>query len=106
MIFVHLLNDRSGSARVLASIIEGIGDVERDLLVVADGDGVLSSVSTPKCHYSYTRYSNRWLTLFSYVASQVRLFLMLWPMTRSRPKHEPIYINTALPFGGAIFGRL
>ena len=106
MIFVHLLNDRSGSAKVLASIIEGIGDVERDLLVVADGDGVLSSVSTPKCHYPYTRYSNRWLTLFSYVASQVRLVLMLWPMTRSRPKHEPIYINTALPFGGAIFGRL
>ena len=106
MIFVHLLNDRSGSPRVLSSVIEAMADPELDLLFVARGHGVLESCDIEKVHYGYRRYENRWHTLFSYLASQMILFLMLWKWTRSRPANERIYINTALPFGAALFGLM
>jgi glycosyltransferase involved in cell wall biosynthesis len=83
-----------------------MADPELDLLFVAHGHGVLESCDIEKVHYRYRRYENRWRTLFSYIASQVMLFLMLWKWTRSRPATEKIYVNTALPFGAALFGRV
>ena len=104
MIFVHLYNDHSGSPRVLASVMQVIGDPERDLLFVASGDGVLQSTSIPKIHYRYTRHANRWLTLFWFLLSQVDLFILLWRQTTHRPKDEALYINTAYPFAAGLFG--
>lgn len=106
MIFVHLFNDRSGSPRVLASVIEVIGDPERDLLCVAKGDGILETVGIPRSHYRYKRRNNRFLTLFDFLMSQWRLFLLLWCQRNHRPKGEAIYINTAYPFAAGLFGWL
>lgn len=106
MIFVHLYNDHSGSPRVLASVIQAIGNPERDILLIARGDGVLQSTDIPKVYYRYRRFANRWLTLLSFVISQVDLFSSLCRQTRGRPKDEMLYINTAYPFAAGLFGWL
>ena len=106
MIFVHLYNDRSGSPRVLASVIDVIGDPSRDLLCVARGDGVLESTVLEKRHYRYKRRNSRVLTFIEYLISQVALFLLLRKETRHRPSDEGIYVNTAYPFAAALFGWL
>lgn len=105
MIFVHLFNDRSGSPRVLASVIEVLSDPERDLLCVANGDGILESSPIPRRHYRYRRRNNRTLTLVEYIISQLALFILLLRVTRNRPSNEPIYVNTAYPFAAALFGK-
>ena len=105
MIFVHLLNDRSGSPVMLASIIEAIAG-NNDLLIVADGEGVLEETHLEKRHFRYRRFNSRWLTLASFILSQLSLFFLLLRVTKSRPLDETLYINTALPFGAAIFGLL
>lgn len=105
MIFVHLFNDRSGSPRVLASVIEVLADAERDLLCVAHGDGILESSRIPRRHYRYRRRSNRSLTFVEYLISQLALFILLIKVTRNRPNNEPIYVNTAYPFAAALFGK-
>lgn len=106
MIFVHLFNDRSGSPRVLASVIEVIGDPERDLLCVGKGDGILETVEIPRSHYRYKRRNSRFLTLFDFLMSQWSLFLLLWRQRHHRPPGEAIYINTAYPFAAGLFGWL
>jgi len=106
VIFVHLFNDRSGSPRVLASVIEVMGDPERDLLCVAKGDGILETVAIPRSHYRYKRRNSRFLTLFDFLMSQWDLFLLLCRQRRQRPKGEAIYINTAYPFAAGLFGWL
>jgi len=105
LIFVHLFNDRSGSPRVLSSVIEVLADAERDLLLVAHGDGILESALIPRIHYRYRRRNIRGLTLIEYLISQLSLFVLLFKVTRNRPNDEPIYVNTAYPFGAALFGK-
>ena len=105
MIFVHLLNDRSGSPTVLASVIEAIAQ-DSDVLIVSEGDGALADLKVAKWHYPYSRFSNKWFTLTSYLVSQLALMVFLFWRTRKRSRREAIYINTALPFGAAVFGRL
>lgn len=104
VIFVHLFNDRSGSPRVLASVIDVIGDPQRDLLCVAKGDGILESMPLEKCYYRYNRRNNRVLTFFEYLLSQLDLFFLLRKEARHRPTDEMIYVNTAYPFAAALFG--
>ena len=104
MIFVHLYNDRSGSPRVLASVIDVIGDSQRDLLLVARGDGILESTLLEKRYYRYKRRNSRVLTFIEYLISQIALFFLLLKETRRRPGDEQIYVNTAYPCAAALFG--
>lgn len=104
MIFVHLFNDRSGSPTVLSSVIEVIGDSERDLLFVAEGNGVLASADIEKRYYRYRRRNSRTLTFFEYLVSQWRLFFLLFKETRNRLQTEEVYVNTAYPFAAGLFG--
>lgn len=105
IVFAHLLNDRSGSPRVLRGLIDGLAPREACILFVgSDGEGLLSGVDAPVRRYWYRRTGNKLLTLLTYFLSQGALFLAL---LRSRlPKNAVIYINTLLPFGAAAFGRL
>lgn len=106
IIFAHLLNDRSGSPRVLKSVIQGLSREEAPSLYIgSQGEGVLSTVSVPTRKYWYRRTRNKLLTLVTYFLSQWCLF---WSLLSARgiPRDAVLYANTLLPFGASLYGRL
>lgn len=107
IVFVHLLNDRSGSPRVLASAISALTDSrgESQLFVGRDGSGILDETKIPTTRYWYRRMPHRILTLITFFASQVSLLFSLF-RSRNIEKDAIIYVNTLLPFGAAIYGRV
>ena len=104
--FVHLYNDRSGSPRVLHGVISDVAK-EHDcrLFIGSDGDGILDAYSSISVKYWYRRTQHKLTTLMTFAVSQISLIYSL-VRTLRRPKEDIIYINTLLPFGAAIFGRL
>ena len=56
-------------------------------------------------HYWYRRLGNRWGTLFTFFISQLILFVKLL-FDRSISKDAVVYVNTLLPFGSALYGKL
>lgn len=106
IVFTHLLNDRSGSPRVLKSVIENTGSAERAKLYIgSDGDGILAAVEIETRKYWYRRTRYRVLTMATFFISQAHL---LWSLLRSRdiPGDAVVYVNTLLPFGAGLFGCL
>jgi glycosyltransferase involved in cell wall biosynthesis len=106
MVFCHLLNDASGSPRVLLGAIRAIcrdGSPGR-LLVGSEGRGVLEQCQIPITRYWYVRPGRRLLKPFAFLASQWSLLLALL-RDRTIPKGAVIYVNTLLPFGAALFGK-
>jgi glycosyltransferase involved in cell wall biosynthesis len=107
IVFVHLLNDRSGSPRVLQSAISALAGMDRMqvLYIGSDGNGVLSGCGLPIRTYWYRRTRWRILTLVTYMASQVLLLTRLL-LARDIDRKAVIYVNTLLPFGAALYGWL
>ena len=107
IVFVHLLNDRSGSPKMLALAIKALASSQGGdrLFVGSDGSGELDEVGLVPTRYWYRRSSFRLLTLFSYVASQIMLFIRLL-MARDIDRRAIVYVNTLLPFGASLYGRL
>lgn len=107
IIFAHLLNDRSGSPKVLASAISALcaGGESARLFVGSDGAGCLDEAGIPITRYWYKRGSHRSITLFTFFFSQWCLFWRLL-FTRGLPRDTVMYVNTLLPFGAAIYGVL
>jgi glycosyltransferase involved in cell wall biosynthesis len=104
MVFAHLLNDRSGSTRVLRSIIAGIGTPTSNLLFVGGmAGGLLDEANGRVSRYWYRRGRNRWTTLPAYLLSQIVLFYVLC-RDRRIARDAVIYVNTMMPFGAALFG--
>jgi hypothetical protein len=107
IVFVHLLNDFSGSPKVLKEIIGAV--VARPgrakLYVGSSGVGFLSNCGIPTTQYWYRRSSLRIVTLCSYFLSQCVLFVKL-VNDRSIDREAVIYVNTLLPFGAALYGKL
>jgi len=107
IVFVHLLNDFSGSPLVLSHAIDVLPDKEyRKILYTStsSGTGFLSGVKAVETrHFHYRWKANGWLRLMTYTLSQVLLFFQLLRLWR---KDVVIYINTLLPFGAALAGKL
>jgi len=105
IIFIHLLNDRSGSPKVLSQIIKALKDkgYQTELLTSSHQDGFLSGVADTNRSLSYRRSENKLITLFYYVLSQILLFLQC---LRYWNQDVVFYINTMMPFGGALAGIL
>lgn len=105
IVFIHLLNDSSGSPKVLRQTIEAVRfqNIRPKLFLGRDGTGILSHCDIPIEHYWYKRMGYRFLTLFTYFFSQVALFFKLLG-DRSIEKNAIIYVNTLLPFGAALYG--
>lgn len=104
IVFVHLLNDYSGSPKVLSQIINIAqkNNIDYELLVGDENaEGFLSPFKSQS--YCYKRSNYRILTLFSYLFSQIVLFLKI---LKYRDQDITIYINTMLPFGAALAGKL
>lgn len=105
IIFVHLLNDYSGSPKVLSQVIKSCEDkgFQIELYTGKSSEGFLSNVTKSHHFYLYKRFENKIGTLFTFVFSQMHLFLKLLKYSK---EDVLIYINTVLPFGAALSGKL
>jgi glycosyltransferase involved in cell wall biosynthesis len=104
-IFIHLLNDYSGSPKVLSQIINAVRskNIDIELYTGSQTNGFLTNL-TPNHHYfSYKRFENKYFTLFSFLFSQAILFIKLLKYWH---KDVTIYVNTMLPFGAGLAGKL
>lgn len=105
IIFVHLLNDYSGSPKVLSQVIRVVqkNGCETELYTGKSKDGFLSGVSERHHHYFYKRFENKYFTFATFILSQVILFFKL---LKHRNEDVVIYVNTMLPFGAGLAGGL
>jgi len=104
--FIHLYNDYSGSPKVLFNAIKAVAKKKKvKLYIGSSGNGVLDKLEIEQAKYPYTRSKIKILTFIFYLYSQVALFFGLL-LDKSTQKNSIIYINTLLPFGAAVYGKL
>jgi L-malate glycosyltransferase len=104
IIFTHLLNDYSGSPKVLSQVINAVqkNKCEVELYTGKGKDGFLSGLTSKYNHYFYKRFKNKYLTLIIFMISQLILFFKL---LKYRNEDVMIYVNTILPFGAGLAGK-
>ena len=102
----HLLNDYSGSPKVLKQLIEGWikNGLEVHLVTSLQKEGFLSNIPQLNYHNNPYRFFNFIpLRLLSLVFSQ---FFLIYKMYKKIDKDSIVYVNTVLPFGAGILGKL
>lgn len=102
----HLLNDYSGSPKVLMQLLKGWvkNNLEVELFTSSGKEGFLSNIEGVKTNFFWYRFSqNKFIRLFNLFFSQFLLFVKLLFKVK---KKDIIYINTVLPFGAGILGKL
>lgn len=105
----HLFNDYSGSPKVLAMVLKGLLEKGcRVDLVTSQRGGALDALEgmpDMKIHrYRYTFSDNAVLTMVRY--TWVQLLTFLWALRWLFAKDAVFYVNTILPVGPALAGRL
>lgn len=104
----HLFNDYSGSPKVLKMVLEGMLRKGYRIDLVSSKGGVLDELlSYEKLHkhtYPYRFSNNPVMTMLRYCAVQVYTFLLAFRWLFQ--KDVVFYINTLLPVGPAMAGRL
>ena len=105
IIFAHLLNDYSGSPKVLSQVIKTMqkNGYDVELFTGKSEDGFLSALTPHHHQYFYKRFENKYLTLVTFMLSQVSLF---FKVLKYKDEDVVIYVNTLLPFGAALAGKL
>ena len=107
IIGVHLLNDFSGSPFVFSQALQALQKNEEEVhlfTATPSGNGFLNNVSGIQTHRLFYRWStNKWVTLFYFLTSQVSLFFKILFFVRSG---DIVYVNSILPFGAAYAGKL
>lgn len=102
----HLLNDYSGSPKVLSQLLKGWVKTgyETHMVTCKGRKGFLSDIEGVNYHYyTYKFAPNPFIRLFNLCFSQ---FLVILKMFFFLKKTDVVYVNTVLPFGGAIIGKL
>ena len=103
----HLLNDYSGSPKVLSQLVKGWDENSLDVEICTSfqNDGFLSRVPLwiTRRNVWYRFYENRILRLWALTMSQLLLMLRFFFLVK---KEDVIYVNTVLPFGAALLGKL
>jgi glycosyltransferase involved in cell wall biosynthesis len=106
IVFFQMLNDNSGSPKMLSVIITGLVSrgYSAELFTSSSEGGFLSGLVGVKIHTVYYRFfGNRLLTFFFYFLAQSRYFLSAF---RYRDKNNTIfYVNTILPWGAILGAR-
>ena len=107
IICFHLLNDFSGSPMVLKRVLEGILKRGYKVDLISSQGGVLEDISSyPNMkihHYNYHFSQNKLLTGLRYVAVQIYTFFFAFRYIFTK---NTFYVNTLLPIGPALAGRL
>lgn len=104
----HLFNDYSGSPKVLKMVLEGMLRKGYQVDLVSSKGGVLDELTVYKNLHKHTypyRFSNNpAMTMLRYCAIQLYTFLLAFRWLFQ--KDVVFYINTLLPVGPALAGRL
>ncbi len=103
----HLFNDYSGSPKVLYDVLDSLSRKGVSIDLISSRGGVLDSLSSPNIHrrsYRYHYSPNAILTMARYSAVQILTFCMALRYAFSR--NMTFYINTILPIGPALAGKL
>ncbi|MBT8327452.1 MAG: glycosyltransferase family 4 protein [Bacteroidia bacterium] len=106
IIATHLLNDYSGSPKVLKQLLKGWikNGLTVELHTCRGKEGFLSEIAGVNYYYfKYKWVSNPFIRLVNLVLSQVALCINI---LRTSQKEDIIYINTILPFGAAFAGKI
>jgi glycosyltransferase involved in cell wall biosynthesis len=102
----HLLNDYSGSPKVLMQLVKGwvAHDNSVHIVTCAGRQGFLSDIAGAHYHFFAYRWAkSTFLRLFLFFGSQFWLF---WKTLFLVGRQDVVYINTVLPFGAALAGKL
>lgn len=101
----HLLNDYSGSPKVLGQLLKGWADQYRVHLYTSDSTpGFLSGIDGIRYHSNFYRF-HQFIPLRLLVLLFSQLFALGSLLFRVK-REDVVYINTILPFGAAIAGRI
>ena len=104
----HLFNDYSGSPKVLRMVLEGLLRRGHRVDMVTSRGGVLDELGDMEgCrlhHYCYRFSANPAVTTLRY--AMVQLLTFCWAFRWMFAKETVFYINTLLPIGPALAGRL
>lgn len=107
IIAIHLLNDLSGSPLVFRQALEALvaeGYSVHLFTATPSGEGFLNGIGGVVRHRIAYRWSpNRWLTLLFFLCNQAVLFFRVLVLAHRR---DIVYVNTMLPFGAALAGKL
>jgi glycosyltransferase involved in cell wall biosynthesis len=106
VIAIHLLNDYSGSPKVLMQLLKGWTkkNIETHLYACGGREGFLTNIPKVQYHlYWYRFLENKLLRLIFLLASQFVLAIQLLFILK---KDDVVYVNTVLPFGAGIVGTL
>ena len=105
IVFIHSLNNFTGSPNVLSIVIRGFAARGYNIdLITSRGEGFLSDIKG--INYCYTCYrwlANKWKTAGLLLLSQMKLFFTI---LFSRNRGVVYYLNTITPFAAAWACRL
>jgi L-malate glycosyltransferase len=101
IIFIHSLNNQTGSPNILSLIIrEFVAKGYKIDLITNKTQGFLSNIENVKYRYtSYKWHKNKALTLLLLIRSQIEMFFII--LLHYRKENAIFYINTIIPFGAA-----
>ena len=104
----HLFNDYSGSPQVLRTVIEGLLKKGYHVDLATSRGGVLDELAGKENlrmrQYNYRFARNKFIRCMRYTWVQLQVFFIA--LSYIFKKNTVIYINTILPVGAAIGGRL
>ena len=104
----HLFNDYSGSPKVLKSVLEGLADKGYRIDLVTSHGGILDELKGNKnirfTQYRYRFSDNGIITMLRYTWIQLVTFLLAFRYLFK--KDVVFYINTILPIGPALAGKI
>lgn len=106
VVAIHLLNDYSGSPKVLMQLLKTWTgkNIEAHLFTSGGSRGFLSDLPAVTRHLIWYRFSqNPLIKICNFFISQLFLTIRLLFFLR---RGDTIYINTVLPFGAALAGKL
>ena len=100
IIFIHSLNNYTGSPNVLSVVIRGLIERGYDAeLITSRGNGFLSNIAGLRHHYtSFNWCDSKLKTLMLLIVSQCALFFRIL----FHPRKNIYYINTITPFGAIL----
>jgi glycosyltransferase involved in cell wall biosynthesis len=101
IIFIHSLNNYTGSPNILSLIIRGfVNKGYKTDLITNRSVGFLSNIENIRYRYtSYKWHQNKVLTLSLLVWSEIEMFFII--LLHYRKENAIFYINTIIPFGAA-----
>ncbi len=105
IVAVHLLNNYSGSPKVLMQLLKcwTKNHIETHLYTCG-GEGFLSNIATVKQHFYWYRFAKNPMIRFVFLLmSQLLLATQLLFVLK---KKDILYINTVLPFGAGLVGKI